>query len=278
MEPGYQYCLDSLRETAPARATALLFLPEEIRGPAAALNAFNEEIENIAFVVSEPMPGEIRLQWWRDVLHGDRQGEAAANPLATALLNVIKTNKLPKDGFARYLDARLFDLYNDPMPDRHTIEAYFGETESFILQMVANSAGLENSPELANACGHGGIVIGIAKMLRRLAYDRGRQRVFIPADMLAESGLTSKEWLSVRDQRHEAVLESLIAYCTAHYDEFSNAVKKLPKNQRAVFLPVATARAVAIKAARNRDSWQSPVNLLPIGTHWTLWKAVLTGY
>ena len=36
----------------------------------------------------EPLPGEIRLQWWRDVLGGERTGEAGANPVAAALLDV----------------------------------------------------------------------------------------------------------------------------------------------------------------------------------------------
>ena len=34
----------------------------------------------------EPLPGEIRLQWWTDVLSGERREEASANPVAAALL------------------------------------------------------------------------------------------------------------------------------------------------------------------------------------------------
>ena len=36
----------------------------------------------------EPLPGEIRLQWWREVLGGERPGEAGAHPVAAALLGV----------------------------------------------------------------------------------------------------------------------------------------------------------------------------------------------
>ena len=35
------------------------------------------------------MPCEIRLQWWREVLEGERTGEAAANPVAASLLKTL---------------------------------------------------------------------------------------------------------------------------------------------------------------------------------------------
>ena len=51
--------------------------------------------------VREPMPGEIRLQWWRDVLNGERAGEAAANPVAAALIETIARFALPRRAAAR---------------------------------------------------------------------------------------------------------------------------------------------------------------------------------
>ena len=38
--------------------------------------------------VREPLAGEIRLQWWSDVLAGEGRGEVAANPVAAALLAI----------------------------------------------------------------------------------------------------------------------------------------------------------------------------------------------
>ena len=54
-----------------------------------ALYAFNLEIARVRDLAREPMPGEIRLQWWREVLSGERGGEAAAHPVAAALRETL---------------------------------------------------------------------------------------------------------------------------------------------------------------------------------------------
>ena len=50
------------------------------RGPLFALYAFNAEIASVRDRAREPMPGEIRLQWWRDVLNGERSGRGGRQP------------------------------------------------------------------------------------------------------------------------------------------------------------------------------------------------------
>jgi phytoene synthase len=61
-----------------------------------ALYGFNAEISRIREIVSEPLPGEVRLQWWRDFLEGTSHGAVGANPVASALAQTIDRYKLPK--------------------------------------------------------------------------------------------------------------------------------------------------------------------------------------
>jgi len=75
-----RYCEDQVRASDKDRFLATLFAPADKRGPLFALYAFNLEIAGVRDRVREPMAGEIRLQWWRDVLTGERVSEAAANP------------------------------------------------------------------------------------------------------------------------------------------------------------------------------------------------------
>jgi len=65
--------------------------------------------------VSNPMAGEIRLQWWRDALQGEARGDVRANPVAAALEETIRANRLGRQPFVDLIDARVFDLYEDPM-------------------------------------------------------------------------------------------------------------------------------------------------------------------
>ena len=56
------------------RYLADLFAPADARPHLFALHAFNVEIARVRGKVSEPMPGEIRLQWWREHLRGEHGG------------------------------------------------------------------------------------------------------------------------------------------------------------------------------------------------------------
>ena len=64
------------------RYIATLFAPQDKREALFSLYAFDAEVSRIAELVHDPMPGEIRLQWWRDVINGARDGEAAGHPVA----------------------------------------------------------------------------------------------------------------------------------------------------------------------------------------------------
>ena len=103
---------------APTTGTAIsptLFAPAENRGALFALYAFNSEIARVRELAREPLPGEIRLQWWSDVLHGERGGEASANPVASALLAAIEQHHIAPVRLIDLIDAHRFDLYDEPM-------------------------------------------------------------------------------------------------------------------------------------------------------------------
>ena len=75
----------TLRAADPDRYLSMLYAPQDRRADLLALYAFNAEVAGIRDRVSEPMPGEIRLQWWRDVIAApDPAVAAAGNPLAEA--------------------------------------------------------------------------------------------------------------------------------------------------------------------------------------------------
>ena len=45
-------------------------------------------------LLAEPLPGEVRLQYWRDLLEGSAHGETAANPVAAELLRAVQAWRL----------------------------------------------------------------------------------------------------------------------------------------------------------------------------------------
>src|ERR1700682_4932813 len=120
----YAYCEGLLRRDDRDSWLASLFVPPELRRHTHALYAFSLEIARVREIVSEPLLGEIRLQWWRDALDGTHAGEANANPVAAALLDTIARFDLPKAPLLELIVARGRDLYGDPMQSVEALEAY----------------------------------------------------------------------------------------------------------------------------------------------------------
>ena len=104
------HCATLVREADRDRYLATLFAPADKRAALFALYAFNIEIARVRDVAREPMPGEIRLQWWREVLEGQRDGEGAAHPVASALLDGLRRHGIKPDRLTGIVDAHGFDL------------------------------------------------------------------------------------------------------------------------------------------------------------------------
>src|ERR1700741_1474761 len=89
MPDNFAHCENLVRAGDKDRWLASLFAPADRRRHLHALYGFTLEVARVRELAREPMAGEIRLQWWREVIPGTRPGEAAANPVAAALLETI---------------------------------------------------------------------------------------------------------------------------------------------------------------------------------------------
>ena len=125
---------DIVRAGDRDRYLADLFAPAAPRQHLFALHAFNVEVARIRDEVSDPTLGEIRLQWWRDaVASGDRRRPSGRGRARRDHRRVRSAARRLR----RLLEARVFDLYDDPMPTLNDLEGYAGETASALIQLAA---------------------------------------------------------------------------------------------------------------------------------------------
>jgi phytoene synthase len=276
-EGNSAHCLNVLREADRDRYAAVLYLPQIPREAAAALYAFNSEIAAIPDKVSEPMVGEIRLRWWREVIEGSR--ESGDNPVAEAVRETLRRHDLPAQPLLDLIDARVFDLYNDPMPDRTALEAYCGETGSVLLQLVAMSAGAQRGSMLSDACGHGGVAQRMSEILRRLPADRSRGKCPFPLPMLEATGLDIDGWLKGDpDERHGNAVSAFVALAREHRAKAIAAINILDKALRPVFLPLAAAGVWLDAADRAGPALvRSGMTVSPLRRQLSLAKAAMLG-
>jgi phytoene synthase len=237
------YCAALVRERNIDRYLATLFLPSDNRRDVYALYAFDAEITHIRSMIKEPMMGEIRLQWWREIIGGERAGEAANNPVASDLLRAIDTNNLPSMGFDNYLKARVFDLYSDPMPDTGTFEGYAGETLSFLFfqaaSIMARTSGISIPDELAECAGHAGVAWVIVDILKNLPIHRSRGQCYISGDILNKAGATQEDYYSADNKDLMALLvEDMVMQARRHQHKFRAHFSDLPIELKPAFLPM----------------------------------------
>lgn len=279
MSDTFDHCMDLLRAGDRERYTAVLFAPQDKRPALAALQAFDLETARIRDLVSEPMPGEIRLQWWREVVDGSRDGEARQNPAAAALVDAIERYSLSRPALTGLLDARVFDLYDDPMPDRVTLEGYLGETVSVLIQMSAQVLANGDDPRSADAAGHGGVALGIARILRGLPLDRSRGRVMIPADILSAAGLDASGWVAGEDRAAIGRAVAIMAELgREHLGKAEAALSALDRSVRPAFLPLSTVGPLLAKAERaGPDAAFAPISLSPLAVQWRFLRGALGG-
>src|ERR1051325_729420 len=136
MADAFDHCEALLRKGDKDRFLATLFAPPKHRRPLHALYAFNLEVARTRELAREPMPGEIRLQWCREVVGGGGRGDIDAHPVASALRTPVVRYRLPPQALVELIDARAFDLYDEPMASVDDLEGYARRTSSVLIELA----------------------------------------------------------------------------------------------------------------------------------------------
>jgi hypothetical protein len=169
MQDAFTYCAELVRAADRDRFIASLFAPAERRGALHALHAFNAELARVRDVAHAALPGEIRLQWWSDVINRERDEEARANPVAAALLDTIERYGFAPEKFIDLIEARRFDLYDDPMAGLADLEAYAAKTASVLFAFAAQILAGVGAEAVSTPAG---IAYAIAGLLRAFSASR----------------------------------------------------------------------------------------------------------
>ena len=267
------------KATDPDRYVTALYAPAERRAALMALYAFDGEIAGIRGRIREALPGEIRLQWWRDTLDAGRSGAVTGHPVADGLNAAIGAYGLPVAALQNYLDARIFDLYDDPMPSRTDLEGYCGETQGAILQLAALVLDAGSAPRFADLAGRAACAQGIAGMLRALPLQRARGQCFVPRDILAAAG-TSPEAFLEGDGGQGALraVEAMTALARDHLSAFETGAADLPPSLRPVFLPLALTRLLLDRMTKPADILGGGRDPAPWRRQWTLFRHASKGW
>lgn len=201
IDQDYAYCETLIREGDKDRFLADLFAPAKARPHLHALQAFNLEIASVRHRVTEPMAGEIRLQWWRDVIAGEGRGEG---PVAAALLDTVRRFELSGAALARIIDAQAFDFADEAMAELAALENYAANAAGTLFQLAAHVLAGGEFASYEAAARPAGVAYDLATMRR--------------------TAVSTHAW------KGQARL---------HFDDAMAKVPALPRGARTAFLPLA---------------------------------------
>jgi phytoene synthase len=268
MQDAFAYCAELVRQADRDRFLAALFAPPEARDALLALYAFNVEITRVRDAAREPLAGEIRLQWWSEVLAGGRADEAGANPVAAALLIAMERHGLPANALSDLIEAHRFDLYDDPMVSIADLESYTARTFSALIALAARILGADATPAAEPA----GVAYGITGVLRSFPLHTARRQLYVPEELLTRHGVHLHDVFAGKSSPAlDAVLTELRGVARDRLVVAREPIIALPPGVLPAFLPVALVRHWLDRL--ERDDAFTPSEISPWRRQWLIWRA-----
>jgi len=275
--PRLSYCAEQVRRYDPDRYLCTLFAPASARDALFALYAFDHEIARVRHVVSEPMAGMIRLQWWRDALDGIAAGRPLAHPVAQAVRAAWPTLAAYRERLDAAIDARERELEETPFAKLGDLERHLEATSAGITEAALGL--LEADDPTARAAGrHTALAWGLAVLLRSVSRDAQDHRVLLPTARLAQEAVSTE---AVLEQKADPALcqavAALAAFGESHLEAARKARRRVPRKALAALLPGSLAgdyygrlgrvhHDPFAAAARQRDP------MAPLRLAWRAWR------
>ncbi|MEO3430283.1 phytoene/squalene synthase family protein [Pelagibius sp. CAU 1746] len=223
------------------RYLASLFAPEAEREHLFALYAFNHEVAKTAEVVSEPMLGQIRLQWWREALEGIYAGTPRQHEVVVPLAQCIAAKGLQRGLLERVIDAREFDLDPEPPADLDALRGYAEGTSTALLRLTLQVLEAEDAASL-EAVEHLGPAWAYLGLLRTLPLHARQKRLYLPADLCADAGVDLQAVFELRTSPAlRRVTGVLLDAAGQHLKAARRSAREVPRRALPALLPARLA-------------------------------------
>lgn len=275
------YCAAQVRRMDPDRFATALFAPDGDRREALmALYAFNTEVAKVRETVSEPMIGEIRLQWWREALDGIAAGSPRRHAVVEPLARAIAEHDLPRAEFDALIDARETDLDDTPPETLEELVRYADATSGGLQVLALHIVSRPDGGATAaaeTAARHVGIAVALAGLARAVPFHASLGKVHLPRDVVRDAGLPSAAHDRLKPGPElSAAAARLCARAAEHLTKARNLRLDVPRAALPALLPAVIAeRHLKRMAVTGHDPFDAR-NTQPASAHarlaWAAWR------
>ena len=148
IDPEIAACAERVRLADPDRFAASLLAGPADRAALWVLYAFNLEVARAPWASEQPLIGQMRLQFWTDVLDGITAGTPPrAHEVAAPLARLAGERALPLDALKALVAARERDALREPLADPVALNAYLEATAGGLMWAAARALGAPQAAE-----------------------------------------------------------------------------------------------------------------------------------
>ncbi len=275
-----EYCIDMVRNRDHDRYLCALYAPDKARDGLIVLLAFNNELAEVNDKVSEPMLGEIRLQWWRDAIEDLYKGTVRKHPVSQAMDEVGIIKGVDKALLLSLIDARVNDLYNEQAKSSDELISQVGAIAGdlhFAMGCLLVEGGLAGQE--MKSLRAVGTAWGLLGLIKACCFQAGVASDKIPDDVLAAEGI-SRESLYDGHVDHNMVL--VIKNLVEKIKKESSLARELQKGKAKPLMPALLPLKLVDKYLRDWEAIAFDPNQMGtdtgnLGRQWVLMKSALFG-
>jgi len=277
--PDERALRESVRRKVAAAGTsfywAMRLLPKQRRDGMYAVYAFCREVDDIAddWPAAERAAG---LAAWRDEIEAIYAGHPH-RLIARALVGPVERFRLRKSDFHDIVAGMEMDAREDiRAPDLATLDLYCARVAGAVGHLSVHVFGdpSEAAHRVADSLGR---ALQLTNILRDLAEDADRGRLYLPREILDRHGIRSTDPASVlRHPALPAACRELAAIALRHFDAAEAAMAEC---SRRAMRPAATMGAFyrAMLDRMLRDGWRDPATRVGLSKGRKLWLVLRHG-
>jgi presqualene diphosphate synthase len=246
-------------------------LPPDRRAAMYAVYAFCRLVDDVA---DEPGPIEAKragLTAWRNAIAGLYQG-TAADPVTRVLLSAVQRYALRQDDFQAVIDGMQMDAETVIVaPDLATLDLYCDRVASAVGRLSVRAFG-DASAEADRVAFSLGRALQLTNILRDVAEDAERGRLYLPREWLEEEGVPLDAAAALTSPNLAKVCTRVAAAAHARFDAAHASMRACDRRaMRPARLMGATYAALLNRLEKR--GWQNLQQPVRVPTWHKLWIA-----
>lgn len=287
-DTGLSFCGDDIKKNDYDRYLTCLFAKDDtVRENLFALYAFNQEIAKTAEVVSEPLTGMIRLQWWREAIEGIFEGKPRKHLVVEALARAVKDHGLKREKLDEFINAREFDLEDTVPQNLVSLERYVRKTSAELLGLATDitieksEQDKEASKVLGQVCRSMGIAWGLLGIIRATPFYAAKKRIYLPQDLINQHGLNTSTLFELKSSPELCeVTKVLTEAVKLHLGMARSLSGKIPKQAKSpLLLGILADQYIKRLESNNYDPFDVSLHRPKSSATWKLmWANICSRY